>query len=814
MPKIIFFFLQILIIHFSNELNQSYINDFFMLLSNFSFNLSIQPKEKNSSLINYKNYCQKYDENLSICLKCLDNYTLLNGECVCYDRNCKKCSSSLYGACSECYLGYALSADNTCRCNIPHCLLCDDNTCNVCEKGYSLSDSNTNCIFNQTMKINGFCNDTNCDICTIDIEGACIKCKDGFNLENGTCISNPSLGKYFKGNILCPENYISAGKGCNKLCLGAKCNNLNPHYMTCDNKCIYCKEGILYEQLNCKMEGFCIDKKCTKCRTNETGMCDRCEVGYRLLYGACNEKCLDENCLNCDYTWDGSCNWCKKGYILIDGKCIFKDQGYSIMELNPIYEEKIKIFSMPFNITYLGNGYFDIFKENQLIKLNKSELIKDILLKNFKEICRKENCLSCLINNSEYCIKCMEGYTLVNGKCINCKISNCLLCLSENTCNRCEENFVLINNQCIKNFGTIPFCLKYSNDQCSQCEDNYNLLDGKCNLNLIYTQNTLYDKLSCTDDSICNEVCMQKYYYKNKNCSICFDPYCFFCYDNIGCIICEKGYNLIDGRCLKQTEFNETVDNCVSYDYDGKCIECDSFCILREEECNCKIVSDIIIYLLIAVLAIIIAVIVLIIFKQRLSVSKIEKLSENNMKLIEDNKITQQEMALLQEKDKKLEKCSYCKNETALFKLSCGCLFCKEDFKDIMESLNSFDINMQNNINNNINPNLTNIVNNNNIYKNNNRIFDREKLNLKEKNLTDDLLSNSCMNKLKKGKCPSCHHEIKEYKQIAYQCEICFEITSKIFHFKCGCALSVCKFCFNKIIIIKKCPGCRKNILV
>ena len=51
-------------------------------------------------------------------------------------------------------------------------------------------------------------------------------------------------------------------------------------------------------------------------------------------------------------------------------------------------------------------------------------------------------------------------------------------------------------------------------------------------------------------------------------------------------------------------------------------------CVLKEEKCNCKIISNIIIYLLIGVMAIIIAAIILIIFKQRLSVRKIEKISE------------------------------------------------------------------------------------------------------------------------------------------------------------------------------------------
>ena len=79
--------------------------------------------------------------------------------------------------------------------------------------------------------------------------------------------------------------------------------------------------------------------------------------------------------------------------------------------------------------------------------------------------------------------------------------------------------------------------------------------------------------------------------------------------------------------------------------------------------------------------------------------------------------------------------------------------------------------------------------------------------------MNDNILNNSSSGKIKNGKCPYCHNDFDGVNQIAQQCDICFDITSKIFHFKCGCALSVCKICFNKIIVGKKCPGCRKNIL-
>ena len=798
MIKIILSFIYIIIIQTSKDLNLSYIGKFIEQLSNFSMNLS--KPEKTSLIINNKtNYCNKYNNNLEICEECLENYTLINGECVCYDRNCKKCLSSLYGACIECYEGYALSSDNTCRCNIPHCLLCEDNVCNVCEKGYFLSDSKTSCDFNLFYKINGFCNDYNCDICTTNNIGSCIKCKDGFNLVNGSCFINPSLKNYYSGNILCSKEYISTGKVCNKACLGANCEGNNPFYMNCENKCIYCVQGILYEHLNCNMQEYCFDEKCTRCRTDEKGMCDRCEIGYRLIFGACEEKCKDDNCLNCDYTTDGSCNWCKKGYVLIKGKCYIKIEGYTYNELYEIYENGIKEYSKRFDIFYLGKGNFEIINENKPILLDYSNITKNLYFNKFNEICQIKNCKSCLLNNSNYCINCLDNYKPVNGKCIKCNILKCSLCLTENICSLCEENYVLINNQCIKNYGEIPFCLKYVNNRCIQCEDNYILNDEKCNLNSIYTQNTSYEKLSCTDDDVRSKVCFYKYFYKNNNCSSCYDPKCFFCYNGVGCIICDNEYNLIDGRCLKQTIFNETIENCISYDYDGRCIGCDAFCILRKDKCNCKLIGSIIIYLLIGIMAIIIAIIILIIFKQRISVRKIEKLNENNIKLIERFKITEQELTLLQEKDKRLKKCKYCNTEIALFKLSCGCLFCKDDFKDITEGLSSTEI-INNSINNCGDKNINVIITKN-----------KEKTKWKEKFNTNN--NNSSLSKIIKGTCPCCQQDFSNYIQIAQQCDICFDITSKIFHFKCGCALRVCKICFNKIIISKKCPGCRKNII-
>ena len=787
--------MKIISIHSLYEFNISKVDHFVENIDNITLNLS--GIEKITSLLDTKKYCEIHNDSLSKCIKCSEYYTNINGECVCFDRNCKSCSSSLYGACTECHAGYALSSDNTCRCKIKHCLLCDDHVCNVCERGYILSEFHTSCEFSYEYRLGYYCQDNNCNICMNPLRGACLRCKDGFNLVNGSCHLNPSEGYYFQSKMLCPDDYISIGEGCNKECLGAKCNIAeNPFYSKCENNCIYCMQGILYDKLNCNMSGYCYDEKCTKCRSSEIGMCDRCELGYRLIYGRCLEQCLDINCLNCDYTMDKSCNSCKKGYLLINGKCYLKNETLTYKEYVDIYENHIMTLAENLNITYKGDGYFEIYIDNETMLLEYTGLIKEYYESKYNEICNAENCLSCLVNNPQYCMTCIDNYKPRNGQCIKCEILFCDLCLVDNECNRCQDNYILINNLCIRNIAEIKFCLKYEFDRsCSQCEDNYLLVKGLCTLNSFYTQNTSYEIMSCSDESIRNQICLKKYFYKDNACVLCRDPKCHFCYQGIGCIICEQEYNLIDGRCLKKAEFNETVSNCISYDYDGNCIECDSLCILKGGKCDCKFVNSVLTYLTIGILILIVAWIIFSLYKQETSFAEHDRIIESDMKLIEDNKINQQELQLLQEKDKSLKKCVYCRKETALFRLSCGCHYCKEDFKDVMDRLSESEINIDTEIS------INNII-----------IKKKAKPSPKLLNITNSFNSSSTT-KINKKKCPSCQKYFEAYKQVAQQCEICFEITSKVFHFKCGCALTVCKNCFNRIIVNRKCPGCRKNIL-
>ena len=108
---------------------------------------------------------------------------------------------------------------------------------------------------------------------------------------------------------------------------------------------------------------------------------------------------------------------------------------------------------------------------------------------------------------------------------------------------------------------------------------------------------------------------------------------------------------------------------------------------------------------------------------------------------------------------RKMEKgrqmCQFCKKKVGTFVCDCGCIVCKEHSKlKIMEG-------------------------------------EGEKLKV----------------------CFVCNKIVKKVDNIKYNCNICFQNSQYVCHFKCGCALEVCKNCYIKCKTgSNKCPGCRAII--
>lgn len=76
---------------------------------------------------------------------------------------------------------------------------------------------------------------------------------------------------------------------------------------------------------------------------------------------------------------------------------------------------------------------------------------------------------STFTNGSTYCIKCLTGYYLINGFCIN--DANCVTADNIGTCLTCVTGYQLISKICYKN--DIDNCLVQQANVCLQCANGY-----------------------------------------------------------------------------------------------------------------------------------------------------------------------------------------------------------------------------------------------------------------------------------------------------------------------------------------------------
>ena len=827
----------------------------FQKIKNQNFPLEIFNTTNSPFIINYPNNCKKISsKNPLECIECEENYTLLDGKCPCYDRNCLHCSSSLYGACEECNLNFELDEKTkSCKCEIKHCIFCSENKCDQCETGYKL--------------INGECNETNwecydksCEICTNKNKGGCKKCYDGFNLENGSCVMNPFLNIFVNNEILCDKNYFSIGLGCNKNCLGQNCPNGK-----CENPCLICKENILMEILNCKPLNYCNDSHCIMCRNREEGFCDRCEIGYRLHEGKC-EKCKNKFCLNCDYTEDGSCNSCMFNYTLINGDCYsnqliekyfndseekefneYEENEYKENEnienesKNNVNENKNENIE---NVNEIQNENKNKEIENENEKKNENTEEKTINLSEKEEQKESENneeelkeeeeeekpCLYGikLKEDETYCTECNENYTLIEGKCYKCNIDNCKICTYVNEkniskCLQCKENYTLINDfTCQKSNNKIRHCILADNTKCLKCENNYNLIEQKCVFDASITDCLSYECMSCFNEKKRSEICEdgKQFNERNKKCNDCNDQNCRICIDKIGCMICNEGLTLIEGKCLNSTYFANTIDGCALYDSKGNCLTCEEKCTLEDNECYCQSVTVTIIIILFCIIVVILIIFFVVFLRKKNQIREFQERQEANIKreeiefqLLENAKLKDDIIDDILQKDSQLRKCSKCKSELAIIQLDCGCLLCKDDSKNLNIPPLKDNISINNNYNHFETYDFEKIAIPEIKFGENDLINENKGKSMETSISSKQILSSDINNKNKSKICPVCYKHFNSSQQIAFQCEICFDITSKLFNFNCGCALAVCKTCFNKIIKTKKCPGCRKDII-
>lgn len=371
-----------------------------------------------------------------------------------------------------------------------------------------------------------------------------------------------------------------------------------------------------------------ITKDPENCASSNNGYCTSCEYGYgvyQLDDGPYYRKCvsckqINPGCANCDPKNVSICYRCADYYYMD------REDGSST------YGRCIKCDVNCKNCTSKGCVRY---RDGLGLNENK-ELVK----------CEDENCANCF--DYKKCTECIYGYTLFNGICVECNISNCDTCVrSKYECQDCDDGYVPVggtckkcsegcktcyeNQTCYKTSYPLPGYAKRGNkyvkcaEGCSICNPYnlsicYSCLDGyysellmENDLRYEYTYNdpiigtTRYnyichktDIFNCTVDKDTYQVagdehhcfdCKKNYGVdENGNCTQCADSNCIYCNTNYKiCTPCISQFAPDEnGKCVMRPD--SQLELCKDYDENG-CCECVSGSRLNENY-QCERCSD------------------------------------------------------------------------------------------------------------------------------------------------------------------------------------------------------------------------------
>ncbi|KAL4496452.1 hypothetical protein ABPG72_014682 [Tetrahymena utriculariae] len=429
----------------------------------------------------------------------------------------------------------AFCIQDLCEKNCLECDQKDQNVCIKCEDGFEL-DNNKKCIQVVKCDSQSYLDDSNkCRKCSDDQENclecdsknSCKKCSNSFILQNGKCVCDKEM------------------------------------YLNNKNECVKCSDSFP----NCFQ---CSSNSCIKCNANyqlHNSQCFSCEKDKLTSNNSQCQECADQNCIFC---WESTdkCEECQNGYKLNEQKC-----------------DEIKC----------GQNQF----------FNNSS--KDCQLCNIKfencDQCSQNECLNCIENyyydkSTNRCVKnCPNGTFVDNKQCEFCKLKNCSQCSSSLKCLKCEDNYQLHNNQCfvcVKDEALFKFqnqCQKCNKDNCKkcfestdicdECDDGYKLNQQNCEEILCKPNEFLDEQMQ-----VC-QPCSERY----KNCSECSKKECKSCLNSLyldkssqECVkTCPKGTFEDHNKCLLCQH-----KNCQECDK-NKCLSCQNGFYLYNQECqdNC-----------------------------------------------------------------------------------------------------------------------------------------------------------------------------------------------------------------------------------
>ena len=268
----------------------------------------------------------------------------------------------------------------------------------------------------------------------------------------------------------------------------------------------------------------CFEYSCEECSSEKYGNCTRCRPGFHLIDGTC--PCADSSCALCTTGLAGLniCKLCKKGFYRMDDDCHCEVENCDICEENGCFK--------------CSAGYFYNSTDNTCQKYEDNDVNK---IK-----CFNDNCDICFSEEQGACDKCKDGFYFNKGECLESPIPQ-----DKN----CKEGFYFTDNFCQQSCQGVQ-CDRYEifyytcpSNKCLVCENNELKVFTVCN----NTENcTREGCLNCIDDDYCL-ICDQGYYLIGGICIKCTYG-CSLCSNNETCNYCMSGFKL---NAEKKCELNE-----------------------------------------------------------------------------------------------------------------------------------------------------------------------------------------------------------------------------------------------------------------
>ena len=583
------------------------------------------------------------------CLKCYSGYGLLYEEnctsCIeLFGEGCLSCGLNPYDGkpyCAECRYNYFYGVDGKCKnCkedgNLANCKKCQElgkngYICTQCENYYELLDGKCykTCTIFEVRGIDGECRScssdevglSNCNQCQMMTDGQykCSDCYYGYKLINGKCVQIEE-----EEIKICDEiENISTEESPIYSCINCPSNEYVQ--IKKENGAKICLKNSEYQDMNaCKFGSIISEEEkkyiCNKCINNSELVYDEdlkknkciCNDGY--FFDTSKKECrkcdeLDSGCLKCNASiiyngyYNFNCFQCDKNYAKNDGHCFYCYGNCEECNINEDGSQECLKYKEPY---FLSNT-------SEIKKCN------DYL----------QNCVSCSYIDEEKteldCKRCVDNYFKnKNGECVECKEINdgCLVCSDDEErfknikCDKCKNNYFMTKE------NICEFCLSEKNggNNCKECsyinteneeekigcvkciEPNYILLNGKCYSPIdnckeyeSYLNNNSEVKIRCKE---CNDKYeLNKYYrcikikFYLQNCLKTNENV-----DNLECLECERGFDLIDKKCIDKTvSGDDEIKGCLNYETKYGyyyCVSCNNNYYLRNGNCVEKYKSN------------------------------------------------------------------------------------------------------------------------------------------------------------------------------------------------------------------------------